>query len=260
MHLTQLLMINQSRLIKVVAGVLSLLCAVGCDFAKMKKCPSYVATYIDIQGLKLETTSDKMSVEVNPSQGFSNEYDFLAEDSKFAYKYESLCRKHNDLSYNQKISVINGYDFTAQTFISEDFDSIKVTSDKDYDEKHTAGESLNDLCRFVAFSPYKFISSGYKDYYNYSKDNVSKTLAKLAGYLGISEGQKLTCHPIDKMLSDVTAKDLILLGYDNPYPLFRLHFESKPVVSGEHQITVEVRTDEGKIYTATITMNFVADN
>ena len=62
------------------------------------------------------------------------------------------------------------------------------------------------------------------------------------------------------MLSDVTAEDLILLGYDNPYPLFRLYFESKPVVSGEHQITVEVRTDEGKIYTATITMNFVADN
>lgn len=75
-------MISQSRLIKIVAGVLSLLCVVGCDFAKMKKCPSYVATYIDIQGLKLETTSDKMSVEVNPSQGFSNEYDFLAEDSK----------------------------------------------------------------------------------------------------------------------------------------------------------------------------------
>lgn len=64
MHLTQLLMINQSRLIKVVAGVLSLLCVVGCDFAKMKKCPSYVTTYIDIQGLKLKSTSDKMSVEV----------------------------------------------------------------------------------------------------------------------------------------------------------------------------------------------------
>ena len=71
MHLTQLLMISQSRLIKIVAGVLSLLCVVGCDFAKMKKCPSYVATYIDIQGLKLETTSDKMSVEVNPSQGLA---------------------------------------------------------------------------------------------------------------------------------------------------------------------------------------------
>ena len=260
MHLTQLLMINQSRLIKVVAGVLSLLCVVGCDFAKMKKCPSYVTTYIDIQGLKLKSTSDKMSVEVNPSQGFCNGYDFLAKDSKFAYKYESLCRKHNDLSYNQKISVINGYDFTAQTFISEDFDSIKVTSDKDYDEKHPAGESLNDLCRFVAFSPYKFISSGYKDYYNYSKDNVSKTLAKFTRYWRISEGQKLTCHPIDKMLSDVTAEDLILLGYDNPYPLFWLHFERKPIVLGGHLVTVEVRTDEGKIYTATITMNFVADN
>lgn len=172
----------------------------------------------------------------------------------------SLTSSPTALCFNQKISVINGYDFTAQTFLSEDFDSIKVTSDKDYDEKHPAGESLNDLCRFVAFSPYKFICSGYKDYYNYSKDNVSKTLAKLAGYLGISEGQKLTCHPIDKMLSDVTAEDLILLGYDNPYPLFWLHFERKPIVLGEHLVTVEVRTDEGKIYTATITMNFVADN
>lgn len=252
-------MISQSRLIKVVAGVLSLLCAVGCDFAKMKKCAPYVAEYIEVDGVKMRNTSEKMSIEIIPMINKGMLYNFLSE-GKDAYKYESLCRKHNDLSYNQKISVINGYVFTAQTFISEDFDSIKVTSDKDYDEKHPAGESLNDLCRFVAFSPYKFISSGYKDYYNYSKDNVSKTFAKLAGYLGISEGQKLTCHPIDKMLSDVTAKDLILLGYDNPYPLFRLHFESKPVVSGEHQITVEVRTDEGKIYTATITMNFVADN
>lgn len=259
MHLTQLLMINQSRLIKVVAGVLSLLCAVGCDFAKMKKCAPYVAEYIEVDGVKMRNTSEKMSIEIIPMINKGMLYNFLSE-GKDAYKYESLCRKHNDLSYNQKISVINGYVFTAQTFISEDFDYIKVTSDKDYDEKHPAGESLNDLCRFVAFSPYKFISSGYKDYYNYSKDNVSKTLAKLAGYLGISEGQKLTCHPIDKMLSDVTAKDLILLGYDNPYPLFRLHFESKPVVSGEHQITVEVRTDEAKIYTATISMNFVADN
>ena len=88
-------MISQSRLIKIVAGVLSLLCVVGCDFAKMKKCPSYVATYIDIQGLKLKSTSDKMSVEVNPSQGFSNEYDFLAEDSKFAYKSEFCTKLYN---------------------------------------------------------------------------------------------------------------------------------------------------------------------
>ena len=45
-------MISQSRLIKIVAGVLSLLCVVGCDFAKMKKCAPYVAEYIEVDGVK----------------------------------------------------------------------------------------------------------------------------------------------------------------------------------------------------------------
>lgn len=253
-------MINRYGIIRVAVGIIALLCVVGCDLQWMVKCPSYVATYVDIEGIKIENTSYKMSIKINPFQNRRDSYNFLAEEPKLAYKYEFLCRKHNDLSYNQKIAAVKGYDFTAQTFISEDFASITVTSDKDYDDSHPAGKSLNDLCWFTAFSPYKFISSGYKSYYNYYEKDMSASFIKFARNLRVSDGQKLTCHPIDKMLSDVTAEDLILLGYDNPYPLFWLHFERKPAASGEHQITVEVRTDEGKIYTATISMNFVSDN
>ena len=59
-------MISQSRLIKIMAGVLSLLCVVGCDYAKMKKCAPYVAEYIDVDGVKIRSTSDKMSIDIIP--------------------------------------------------------------------------------------------------------------------------------------------------------------------------------------------------
>ena len=74
--------------------------------------------------------------------------------------------------------------------------------------------------------------------------------------VGTINGQKLTCHPIDKMLSDVTPEDLILLGYDSPYPLFRLCFEKTPSTPGGHLITVRMRTDSDKIFSDSIAMSF----
>ena len=77
--------------------------------------------------------------------------------------------------------LINNVDFSGSCYISEDFTEITVTSDKDFDENHPAGESLNDLCRFISFSPYKFISSGYRDYYVFSVNNVSLSFVNYAG-------------------------------------------------------------------------------
>ena len=79
-------MISQSRLIKIVAGVLSLLCVVGCDFAKMKKCAPYVAEYIEVDGVKMRNTSEKMSIEIIPMINKGMLYNFLSE-GKDAYKY-----------------------------------------------------------------------------------------------------------------------------------------------------------------------------
>lgn len=254
-------MINRLRLIRVALLMLLVIGINGCCLSRMRDCPAYVTTYMDIRGIKLEATSSKIVLNVNPVQtSGAKEYDFLM-DGKDAYKYESLCRKHNDLSYNQKLRVIEECVYSGNCYISEDFTEILVTSDKDFDANHPAGQSLNDLCRFISFSPYKFISSGYKNYYLFSVKNVSSAFVKYAGgFIGQDthtlEGKKLTCHPIDKPLTEVTAEDLILLGYDEPYPLFRLCFEHTPSVPGEHLITVSVRTDGGKIFNASITMSF----
>lgn len=260
-YLTQLLMINPLRLIRIVLLILPMIGLSGCCGSVLRNCPAYVTTYMDIKAISLEATSSRIVINVRPVQtDRAKRYTFLM-DGKDAFKYESLCRKHNDLSYNQKVGVINNVDFSGSCYISEDFTEITVTSDKDFDENHPAGESLNDLCRFISFSPYKFISSGYRDYYVFTVNNVSLSFVNYAGKfignsVGTINGQKLTCHPIDKMLSDVTPEDLILLGYDSPYPLFRLCFEKTPSTPGGHLITVRMRTDSDKIFSDSIAMSF----
>ena len=143
-YLTQLLMINPLRLIRIVLLILPMIGLSGCCGSVLRNCPAYVTTYMDIKAISLEATSSRIVINVRPVQtDRAKRYTFLM-DGKDAFKYESLCRKHNDLSYNQKVGVINNVDFSGSCYISEDFTEITVTSDKDFDENHPAGESLND--------------------------------------------------------------------------------------------------------------------
>ncbi len=146
--------------------------------------------------------------------------------------YDSLGMKHNDMAYNYD------YSFPAPPpnwYLSVDFKSIIITSDKDFDTNHAAGTSLNDIIQFIAYSPYPFIQRGYR-------------------------GTERT--KIDKKLSDCTWEDFLLTQaqkYDylmNQVLIGCLYFTSLPQGIQQHTITVTILDDAGKTWEATIDMNW----
>ncbi len=88
-----------------------------------------------------------------------------------AERYDHLCIKHNDMSYNQYRSIGLVRDSTP-VYNDIDFTAIEITADIDFDETHPAGSSLADVVRLMSWSPYPYILSGYSQYYHYDKSDV----------------------------------------------------------------------------------------
>jgi len=185
----------------------------------------------------------------------------LHSTGKAKERYDELCQKHNDLSYNQKRSLNGGVlDVESVGYIDCDFTDISVTADKDFDAAHPAGTNLADIVRFMSWSPYKYISSGYSKYYHYNKSDVSEAFDK---YMRIYINEKYfdneieaTCYPIDKLVSDLTSEDLILLGHDAPGFIGMLYFEKMPDMRGEYNIIVTMNTDDERVLSDSVNMTF----
>jgi hypothetical protein len=58
------------------------------------------------------------------------------------------------------------------------------------------------------------------------------------------------CHPINKILSELTGSDLILANSA------LLVFEKQPNIASVHELTVTIRLSDGRIFTPTITKVF----
>jgi hypothetical protein len=58
------------------------------------------------------------------------------------------------------------------------------------------------------------------------------------------------CHPINKILSELTGSDLILANSA------LLIFEKQPDVAQEHELTVTIRMSDGRVFSPTITKVF----
>lgn len=69
-------------------------------------------------------------------------------------KYNELCRKHDDLSYNDRIT-------SEHACCAYDFASISFVCTKVWDEAHPAGKPLDDIVRMDAWSYYPYVRSGY---------------------------------------------------------------------------------------------------
>ena len=146
------------------------------------------------------------------------------------------------------------------TYNCRDFLSIEVVCDKDFDEQHPAGASLCDIVRFMSWSPYKYIASGYSKYYNYNAWTLSEAFKELMPiYFSdewFQESTSATCYPIDKMAKDLTPSDLILLGHNYPGFLGMLYFENGPRQPGEYTITVTLNCDDGYVISNSAKMRF----
>lgn len=224
------------------------------------KCPSYVVCYVDQADLHLSLISSSANcIVVNPGIDLS-ESGGLHSIGDRKEKYNYLCQKHHDLSYNGYRSIGGSLDHTSVTYGDCDFLEITVTSDKDFDAAHPIGANLSDIVRFMSWSPYKYILSGYSSYYHYDNTDVSEAFDTLMRiYINekyFDNATEATCYPVDKLIKDLTTEDLILLGHDDPFLLGLLYFEKTPDVEGEYNITVSMKKDDGTVLSETIAMTF----
>ena len=246
-----------------LSGLFALLCLLGCaPVYRLQMCPSFVVCYHNLRSIKTEVPE--------PESGLSNLIKLchgsdlprvvyaLTSEGADKEEYDRLCRKHNDLGYNQYRSFAKELPFESVNYIDKDFLSIEVFSDTDYDAAHPAGSNLADLVRFMSWSPVKFINSGYSLYYQYNPADLSLSPvfhACMSYYhLFYTKEWHRELHPIDKMVSELTPDDLILLGTNSSSSIGYLYFEVSPTVPGEHGITIRMTCDTGEVFETTVVL------
>ena len=234
----------------------------GCDVYTMQKCPSYVVYYTNLDSIDLTVEpSDFRCLKIdNATPGTDFGVWGLHGTGAEKERYDKLCQKHNDLSYNKYRLIFDTLDIESVGYIDCDFTEITVTADKDFDLVHPAGTALSDIVRFMSWSPYKFISSGYSKYYHYDKSDVSEAFdARMRRYINekyFYSTTDATCYPVDKLIKDLTSEDLVLLGHDSPGFIGMLYFDSMPDMQGEYNITVTIKTDDDRVLSETVKMTF----
>lgn len=233
----------------------------SCDVYKRTKCPSYVVCYVGQVEMRLsQMLSTKPNCIIVSSALDLSESCGLHSTGTKKERYKYLCEKHKDLSYNGYRSIFGSLDFESVNYGDCDFVEITVTADKEFDATHPSGVNLSDIVRFMSWSPYKYILSGYSKYYHYDKSDVSEAFdTNMRGCVDrkfFDNATDATCYPIDKLVKDLTMEDLILIGHDEAFFVGLLYFEKTPDAEGEYNITVSMKKDDGSVLSETVTMTF----
>ncbi len=238
-----------------LAAVAATTFLISCNRVDYYQADSYVGRYDDLTKITL-VRNDGDAVCIDVKSDFDAQGCYGPGDEK----YSDLCRKHGDVGYNRKIAYLSGRDVV---YNASDLLSVKVYSDRDFDAEHPAGSSLADIVRFLSCSPKEYIASGYKSMYSYDAASLSEVFVTTWAYCYYWGRDAYECHPIDKMLSDITPEDLVLLGpglrslpqiYNGRF--FSLAFVKKPSAEQVHEITVEITTEERRIITGHLNVNF----
>ena len=234
-----------------IAAVLLLL---GCDRAKTVLFRSYINIYDYSENIQLKITDagniaiyQKYSSEDVNIKTASYSFKSKGEEKK---KYDELCKIHNDMSYNQKRSYIVAPLWGRCSAI--DFREIDVISDKDFDSEHPAGTSLKDIVRFVSVSPKKFIDSGYKETFNWEK-NEPNFFAKDSMIPTMFQPESWNYFPINGLLKDIGTDEMQMLPENTHGILF---FDKEPTAEKEHTLKVTIDIGERKKLVRTITKLF----
>ncbi len=228
-------------------------CFMGsCDVYKTKRCQSYVPCYQVLNSIRLTNDDEFLNcIVIRPGNDILAQEFSLFSSGGEKDEYDRLCAKHNDLNYNKYRHFLGNIANEELSYIDKDFTGIFITSDKVYDSAHPAGTSLSDIVRFMSWSPYRYIKSGYSNYYHYTPISLSETFRTvMPHYFGgncFHTETDATCFPVDKMTNELLREDLILLGHDSPWIIGLLYFEKAPEYDGEQTFTVKMTTDSGEI-------------
>ena len=238
----------------ILLSILAMLLSTGCDVSKTRLFKSYITEYSYDKNIELKITNKgniaiyrKYTSEDDHIKTASYSFKSKGEEKK---RYDELCKIHNDLSYNKKRSYIVVPIWGICSAI--DFREIDVISDKDFDSEHPAGTSLKDIVRFVSVSPKKFIDSGYKETFNWEK-NEPNFFAKDSMIPTMFQPESWNYFPINGLLKDIGTDEMQMLPEDTHGILF---FDKEPTAEKEHTLTVTIDIGERKKLVRTITKVF----
>lgn len=180
---------------------------------------SFVLSYGNMRGISLSVGLDNSGYY---HVKFIGEGDWdIAMSGKNKEFYNSLCEKHNDVSYNRTVRIYNNL---VDQRCFRDFVDLEVWSSADWDAEHPAGTLLNDLAHFYSNTPWPYIQSGYTLRYH--------------------PHQKGEYYPVSKLISELTPDDMTLL----PRYGFVFHFTASPAEPGKHTLFVRLTADDGKVF------------
>ena len=238
----------------ILLSISAMLLSTGCDVSKTRLFKSYITEYSYDKNIELKITNKgniaiyrKYTSEDDHIKTASYSFKSKGEEKK---RYDELCKIHNDLSYNKKRSYIVVPIWGICSAI--DFREIDVISDKDFDSEHPAGTSLKDIVRFVSISPKKFIDSGYKETFNWEK-NEPNFFAKDSMIPTMFQPESWNYFPINGLLKDIGTDEMQMLPEDTHGILF---FDKEPTAEKEHLLTVTIDIGERKKLVRTITKVF----
>ena len=234
----------------ILLSISAMLLSTGCDVSKTRLFKSYITEYSYDKNIELKITNKgniaiyrKYTSEDDHIKTASYSFKSKGEEKK---RYDELCKIHNDLSYNKKRSYIVVPIWGICSAI--DFREIDVISDKDFDSEHPAGTSLKDIVRFVSVSPKKFIDSGYKETFNWEK-NEPNFFAKDSMIPTMFQPESWNYFPINGLLKDIGTDEMQMLPEDTHGILF---FDKEPTAEKEHTLTVTIDIGERKKLVRTI--------
>lgn len=237
----------------IIELVIVALIMAGCGTVKHYECDHFISEYYSLDGFRFTDTIEYQGGLRIHAYSNGASYSFLdkGDDAKY---YESLCVKYNDY-IKTDVYVIDGVQIDGPSYCDVNPVSINVVALTDFDETHKAGDSLNDIARLISVSPYKYITGRRK--YDYSKDDsLSRSFRAVYGmfYESTSEGSSdPSCYyPVDKLLSDITSEDLVLLGFFSFYPGFDIKFETEP--EGPCEVRIDIKTEDDRSFSLTATI------
>ena len=139
-----------------------------------------------------------------------------------AEEYLSIAERNGDMSYNRPAD----YDWDFRMAYADNFRSLHLTSDTDWDETHPAGTPLDDLIRIEASSYAAYILNGYQG----DEKNI-----------------------IAKRLDQIAPDELQVVHFHGFYTNPDFYFLTDPVTHGPHTLTLTITTTDGKVHTPTVT-------
>ena len=217
-------MTRKHRYIPLLLSSLFLLAAAGCDRNKTNFVfhENFIEVYETGSDLRLHLREEYDNPPHYHIRVYYSDYPRKTIDKESSpVRFRRLAEHNGDTSFNRWIdhwAEPGTWPYTVEAW-ADNFQSMHVTSDADWDEAHPAGTPLDDILRIKIETYAEFIRSGYQMY-----------PAAREKFIFISE---------------LTPDDMKMIAPDPT-----IHFTCAPTISPAHTLTLEWTTVEGRVMTA----------